>query len=446
MSEVRRGLPPYWMDGLSFEHMPPLRGDRKADFVIVGAGFAGLSTAYNIRKKDPGAEVVVLEAKHAGFGASGRNGGFSMTVFGASLSITYMLKGESRTREAYAYMVDAVEYLDRLVRENGLDVDYERSGFLRVATTSAQIRHLEKEMEIANRIGLDGVEWWDRDRVQQEVHSPVFLAGWWEPRCALVNPAKLSMELRRLAIGEGAHVYENSPVREVRKVHGGVEVITDGGRVRASKVIFATNAYTHLMPHVNRVQIPAWTYMVATRPLSSGEWESIGWEKRMGIEDSRNLIHYFRPSPDGRLLMGGGPVIIGFGSRMRKPFDLKTERHLVSFIRELFPQLKEVEITHHWGGPFSVTLDLVPALGYWKDERFIYNAGCIGHGVSLMPSNGRILSGLAFERKSALVDLWFVNRRVIPWPPEPLRLLLSYGIRSILQMEDWWKERKGLGK
>jgi len=446
MAQVRRGLPPYWMEGLSIQESPALEGEQKADFVVVGAGFAGLSTAYHIKKADPGAEVVVLEAKHAGFGASGRNGGFSMTVFGASLSITYMLHGEGKTREAYSYMVDAVEYLDRLVRENNLDVDYERSGFLRVATTSAQVRHLEKEMEIAGKIGLDGVEWWDREKVQQEVHSPVFLAGWWEPRCALVNPAKLSLELKRLAVENGAKIYENSPVREVKKVQGGVEVSTDRGSIRASKVIFATNAYTHLMPHVKRVQIPAWTYMVATRPLTSEEWEAIGWSRRMGIEDSRNLIHYFRPSPDGRLLMGGGPVLIGFGSRMRKPFDLKTEKHLVSFIRSLFPQLKEVEITHHWGGPFSVTLDLIPALGYWKDERFIYNAGCIGHGVSLMPSNGRILADLALDRKSALTDMWFVNRRVIPWPPEPIRLLLSYAIRSILQLEDWWKERKGLGK
>ncbi len=446
MAQVRMGLPPYWMEGLTPDESPMLEGRHRADFVVVGAGFAGLSTAYHIKNMDPGSEVVVLEAEHAGFGASGRNGGFSMTVFGASLSITYMIHGGGRTREAYSYMVEAVEYLERLIRENDLDVDYERAGFLRVATTSAQVRHLEKEMEIAGKIGLDGVEWWDGDRVQQEVHSPVFLAGWWEPRCGLVNPAKLALELKRLALRSGVEIYEKSPVLKVEKVHGGVEVYTERGTVRASKVIFATNAYTHLIPPLRRIQIPAWTYMVATRPLSDGEWESIGWGRRMGIEDSRNLIHYFRPSPDGRLLMGGGPVIIGFGSRMRKPFHRKARRHLEDFIKVLFPQLRDVEITHHWGGPFSVTLDLVPALGYWKDERFVYNAGCIGHGVSLMPSNGRILAELALDKKSSLTDLWFVNRRVLPWPPEPLRFILSAVIRGILQAEDWWKERSGPGK
>jgi len=436
----------FWMENLSLPSHEPLRGDVKADFVIVGGGFAGLSTAFHIKKADPGSKAIVLEKEHIGFGASGRNGGFSMTVFGASLSITYMLHGESKTREAYAYMVDAVEYLDSLVREYSLNVDYERTGFLRAATTSAYVKHIQREMEIAQKIGLEGIEWWNKEKIQEEVHSPVFLGGWWEPRCALVNPAKLSLELVRLARGEGADIYERSPVVSVEKIHGGVLVKTPQASIRASKVIFATNAWTHLFPWVKRVQIPAWTYMVATEPLSPDQWEAIGWKRRMGIEDARNLIHYFRPSPDGRLLMGGGPVIVGFGRRMNKPKNPAVARHLKEFIEELFPQLKDVRISHHWGGPFSVTLDLVPALGYWKDERIIYNAGCIGHGVSLMPSNGRILADLALERKTELTDLWFVNRRIWPWPPEPIRLLLSFSIRTILQIEDWWRERKGLGR
>ena len=165
----------------------------------------------------------------------------------------------------------------------------------------------------------------------------------------------------------------------------------------------------------------------------------------MGIEDARNLIHYFRPSPDGRLLMGGGPVPIAFGRQMRPDRDAAAFEHLRRFLHTLFPQLGNVRITHHWGGPFSATLDLVPALGYVRDRRAVYNVGCIGHGVSLMPSNGRILADLLLERQTPLTALWFVNRRVWLWPPEPFRWAVSHLVRGYLQMEDAWYERKGLG-
>ncbi len=435
----------FWLATTEYRENPPLPGDLRADVVIIGGGFTGTSTAYHLKKLDPGAEVVVLEAKVTGYGASGRNGGFAMTVFGVSLSVTHLLHGRARTEEAYQYMMDAVEYLDTLVREEHLVCDYQRTGFLRVATTPGYVRRIQHELELAAKVGLDGVEWWEQPRVQEEVHSPVFLGGWWEPRCALVHPAKLVRELKRIAEEAGARIYEHTPVLSVRKSNGQVYVDTTRGRVRADKVVFATNAWSHLFPWTRHKQVPAWTYMIATEPLSQEQWHAIGWEQRMGIEDARNLIHYFRPSPDGRLLMGGGPVILGFGSNMDYDSHAGAFAHLENFLHTLFPQLGDVRITHRWGGPFSATLDLVPAVGYVGDKRAVYNLGCIGHGVSLMPSNGRIIADLILERKTPFTDLWFVNRRVLPWPPEPIRFGLSHIVRDYMRLEDWWYERKGLG-
>ena len=437
--------PSFWVATTEYQPNPPLEGDKRVDVAIIGGGFSGLSTAYHVKKVDPGASVAVLESEYVGYGASGRNGGFSMTVFGVSLTVTHMLHGEAKTRDAYHYMVDAVEYLNTLVNTHNLQCDYRRSGFLRAATTPGYARRIQEEMELAARIGLDSIEWWDEERTQAAVHSPLFLGGWWEPRCALVHPAKLVRELKRIAEAAGAQVFEHTPVIAVHRIPAGVRLETPRGTVQAEKVVFATNAWTHHFPWVRRKQVPAWTYMVATEPLTPEQWERIGWEQGMGIEDARNLIHYFRPSPDGRLLMGGGPVIIGFGRRMAYDEHPPTWRHLEKFIVTLFPQLEGVQIAYRWGGPFSVTLDLVPALGYVGDERAVYNVGCTGHGVSLMPSNGRILADLVLERKSALTDLWFVNRRVIPWPPEPLRFVVGYIVRGYLQLEDAWYERKGLG-
>lgn len=438
--------PSFWVRSYGpYTPNPPLVGDHRADVVIIGAGFAGLSTAFHLKQADPGATVVVLEAEYVGYGASGRNGGFSMTVFGVSLTVTHMLHGKERTREAYHYMVDAVAYLERLVREHDLACDFHRAGFLRVATTPGYARRIQEEMDLAASIGLDGIEWWGRDRVQEAVHSPIFLGGWWEPRCALVHPAKLVRELKRLAEGAGAIVYEHTPVRAVAAVPGGVVVSTPQGQVRADKVVFATNAWSHRFAWTRRLQVPAWTYMIATAPLTPEQWQAIGWQQGMGIEDARNLIHYIRPSPDGRLLIGGGPVPLSWGERMRDDRDAGAFRHLRAFLHTLFPQLKRVTITHHWGGPFSATLDLVPALGYVYDHRAVYNVGCLGHGVSLMPSNGRILADLVLERRSNLTDLWFVDRRVWKWPPEPWRWLTSLAVRGYLQAEDFWYERRGLG-
>jgi len=435
----------FWLATTEYQENPPLRKPTRADVVVIGGGFSGMSTAYHIKKADPGADVVVLEAEATGYGASGRNGGFSMTVFGVSLSVTHMLHGEGKTREAYAYIVNAVDYLDALVKEHNLQCDYARSGFLRVATTPGYVRRIQHEMELAAKIGLDGIEWWDQERTQEAVHSSYFLGGWWEPRCALVHPAKLVRELKRIAEEKGAHVYESTPVRHVEGTVGGVRVYTPHAHVDAQKVVFATNAWTHLFPWTRHKQVPAWTYMVATEPLSEAQWQSIGWEQRMGIEDARNLIHYFRPSPDGRLLMGGGPVIISFGDDMDRDVHPPTWRHLETFIHTLFPQLGPIRVTHRWGGPFSATLDLVPAVGYVGDERAVYNVGCIGHGVSLMPSNGRIIADLVLERETDLTSLWFVNRHTLPWPGEPFRFLLSHTVRDYLRVEDWWYERKGLG-
>ena len=428
---------------------PPVRpraeGRVPADIAVIGAGCAGLSSAYHIKRLAGGARVVVLEGETVGHGASGRNGGFSMTLFGASLAVTYLLHGLARTREAYEYMVDAVEYVDRLVRDLGLQCDYERSGFLRAATTAGYLKRIRHEMELATRIGLPGVEWWDRDTTQQAVHSPLFLGGWWEPRSALLHPAKFVRELQRIAEQSGVTVYEQSPVLEITRTPRGFELRTPGATIAAEKVVFATNAWSHQLAPIARRQIPAWTYIIATEPLAPDVWQSLGWSRRMGIEDARNLLHYFRPSPDGRILMGGGPIILGYGRQMAYDHTPRAFRHLEEFLGRVFPQLRGVGIEYRWGGPFSVTLDLVPAIGYAAGRNAVYMLGCIGHGVSLMPSNGRIAADLILERTSPLTELWFVNRRLPGWPVEPVRRLISSAVRGVLSVEDAWHERRGLG-
>jgi len=424
-----------------YEPSPALEGDLKVDVAVIGGGFTGLSTAYNLRRQAPGLTVAVLEAEVVGYGASGRNGGFSMTLFGLEPAVTKMLFGHQRTVEAHRYMERAVDYVDALVREHNLQCDYSFPGFLRAATTPGYVRRIRHDLEILSSMGVSGIEWIEAEQIRQQVNSLRFLGGWWEPRCGLLNPVKQARELKRLAQQWGATVFEHTPVERIQRAEN-FTLTTPKGKVKAEKIALATNAYSHLIPQLKRMQVPAFTHMVITAPLSEAQLAPIGWKNRQGLEDARNLVHYFRLTSDNRLAMGGSDVSIAYGSDMERDLNPRIFSNLERDIVWLFPSLEGVQITHRWGGPVSVPVDLAPAIGLLGDTRAVYSLGCVGHGVSMTHLNGCTLADLLLERKTDLTEVWFVNRRVIPWPPEPLRLVVSHAIRGYLRLEDAIYERK----
>ncbi|HVM95336.1 MAG TPA: FAD-dependent oxidoreductase, partial [Candidatus Acidoferrales bacterium] len=382
---------------------PPFIGDATVDVAIVGGGFTGLSTAYNLRRENPGMTVAVLESEVIGFGASGRNGGFSMTLFGMEPSITKLFYGQQRTVEAQRYMERAVDYVDALVRQHNIKSDYWFPGFLRVATTTRYAERIQHDLRILTDMGITGVEWIDAAKLRSEVDSPLFLGAWWEPRCGLLNPAKQVRELKRIAGEVGAQVYENTPVERIQR-NTKLRLHTPNGVLTAGKVVLATNAYSHLIPEIASKQVPVFTHMVVTEPLSSSQLSSIGWKNRQGIEDARNLVHYFRLTADNRLAMGGSDVTLTRGKYMAMDINVRTSADLERDVVRFFPGLRGVQFTHRWGGPVSVPTQMVPAIGCVGDSRILYSLGCMGHGVSLTHLNGRTLSDLVCERKTDLTD------------------------------------------
>lgn len=419
---------------------PALQGDVAVDVAVIGGGFTGMSTAYHLRKDNPGMRVAVLEAEVIGYGASGRNGGFSMTLFGLEPSVTKAMFGHQRTVEAHRYMERAVDYVDALIKEHGIQSDYWFPGFLRAATTPGYVKRIRHDLEILSQMGITGIEWIDAGKIRDEVDSPLFLGGWWEPRCGLLNPAKQVRELKRVAEQYGAAVYEGTPVSEIRR-GAKFTLVTPGGAVTAGKIAFATNAYSHLIPELRAKQVPAFTHMVVTEPLTEARLGAIGWKNRQGIEDARNLVHYLRLTADNRLAMGGSDVSITFGRDMDRDLNPRTFADLERDVVRLFPSLRGVRFTHRWGGPVSVPMDMAPAMGFIGDSRAVYSLGCVGHGVSMTHLNGRTLADLICERKTDLTDVWFVGRRTLPWPPEPLRWVASQAIRGYLRVEDAAYER-----
>jgi glycine/D-amino acid oxidase-like deaminating enzyme len=430
-----------WSD-ISGSYMPsePLPGDREVDIAVIGGGLSGLATAYQVIQADPALKVAILEAKSIGYGASGRNGSFAMTVVGLGFGATAKLRGKQFIKEAHSYMERAVDYLDEVIQREGLDCDRIRPGFLRVATTKGYIKRLQHDIQLMKALGFSGLEWISDQETRAMVNSERYLGALWEPRLVLVNPLKLVREQKRMICDLGVKVYENTPVLEILS-EPVFQIKTPTGVVRSEKLVFATNAYSHLFDPLYHKQIPAFTYMIATRPLTSDELEPIGWEGYQGIEDARNLVHYYRLTPDKRIVLGGGPVGLSWRNSLYKDDCQAAWKHLQTHLHFLFPHLDGIDITHRWGGPFSVTVNLTPAIGYVGGKRAVFNLGCIGHGVSMSHLNAKVLSNLLLEDQPDLLGCPFVNRTVIPWPPEPVRILIAGALRGYLQVEDSFYER-----
>jgi len=431
----------FWLTTRPYQPSPPLEGEHPVDVAIVGGGFTGLSTAYHLKKAHPGLRVAILEGEVIGFGASGRNGGFNMTLFGLTLGVTALRFGRRRAREAHLYMEQAVDLLRDLVRDLPLDCDYEHPGFLRVATTETYRRRILEEIELAHRLGLAGIQWLGPERLADEVRSPTYLGAWWEPRCGILNPAKLAWSWKAHLMDLGVAIYEGSPVTEIRRTPGGLRLTTPTGALQADKAVLATNAWSHFFAGLRRKQIPVWTHIVLTEPLTEQHFQAIGWRHRQGIEDARNLVHYYRLTADNRLLMGGRDVSLSTGLDMDRDLNPVTFEALRQDVRTTFPALAGIRFTHEWGGPVSVPLDMAPAIGFAGDARLIYSLGCVGHGVSLTHLNGRTIADLLLDRRTPLTEVFFVRRRTLPWPGGRLRRATVKAILGAMHWDDRRAER-----
>jgi glycine/D-amino acid oxidase-like deaminating enzyme len=432
----------FWLGATPYRENPALEEDIRADVAIVGAGFTGLSTAYYLRQADSSLRVVVLESDVVGYGASGRNGGFAMTLMGLTLSLTARRFGKEKTRQAHDFGVRGVRHIGELVEKQGIECEYEKNGLLTVATNPAQLDRLQAEIRLAHELGIEGVSWLGAGELREEVNSPLYLGARVEEECALVNPAKLVRGMKNLAEGAGAEIYERTPV-EAAHLKPRVRLETPRGSVAAQKVVFATNAFTQRFPQLHSKAFPVFTYIVLTEPLSQRQLSSIGWGHRQGIEDARNLIHYYRLTADNRLLMGGEDVMYYYGGKVGMDQHWSTFQSLERTISETFPGLAGIGISHRWGGPVSVPMDFFPAMGYLGgDRRVIYSLGCVGHGVALASIAGQILRDLVKEQETELTDLFFVNRRMIPLPPEPILFTVAQAIRRGMKLQDDWDRRK----
>jgi glycine/D-amino acid oxidase-like deaminating enzyme len=420
----------------------PLEGDIRPDVAVVGGGFCGLSSAYYLKRANPSLDVALLEDKVIGYGASGRNAGFAMTLMGLTLEMTALRFGKTKAKQAYDFGHKAVGHVGQLVDTHGIDCDYEKPGLLTVATNKAQAKRLQHEIHLAEELGIDAFSWMDGAEMRAKVDSPTYIGARWEEQCALINPAKLARGMKQAAVEAGVKVYERTPVGDIRPGKTRVRLTTPRGDARAAKVVLATNAFSAAVPQLKNKQLPVFTYIVLTEPLDEKQLGAIGWQGRQGIEDARNLIHYYRLTADNRLLFGGSDAMYYYGNKLDRDRNAKVFRQLRADMVRTFPGLKDVRIEYRWGGPVSVPLDFFPSIGYLGgDKRIAYSLGCVGHGVALMNMSGQIIRDLVLEADTEMSGLFFVNRRMIPLPPEPLRFAVGEAMRGAFKGLDAWESR-----
>ncbi len=428
-----------WTECNPYEPMGHLRGSEIADIVIVGAGFTGLWSAIQLKEADPAIDVVVCEAKVAGYGASGRNGGFAMTMVGRSLADLVRKVGPGRARATHLAMRDTLKEIEKFCIAEGINAAISAPGLLTVSNAPEQDARIASDLRAAERLGLDDFHPQSAAQCQQLVASTRLRCGHFEDDALLVDPAALCWGLRDAARRRGVRIYEQTPVDALVETGSGrVEARTAFGTVLADRALVATNAYAHSIKPLRRFIFTVYAYIVVTEPLSDTQWSRVGWEKRMGIEDKRVMPHFHRPTPDGRILWGGrdAPIAPG-GPNPRRDRSRYVFRRLEESFRWTFPQLCDVAIDRGWGGPVCGTLNCFSSVGFLgPSERICYALGYAGHGVGQSHLAAKVVRDLLLDANSELLELPIARKPPIPLPPEPLRSWVLTGSQRLLQRDD----------
>jgi glycine/D-amino acid oxidase-like deaminating enzyme len=429
---------PLWTDSaLAPSAAPRLAGRTAADLVVIGGGLTGLWAAIEAKDREPTADVVVLEAREVAFGASGRNGGF------ISESLTHGIA------HGLALWPDELPLLLELGRRNlseiadfvaaeGIDADLRLVGKSVVALTEHQVPVLEATYREHLEHGED-VTLLDRDDAQRDVASPTYL-GALRVRSGggLVDPARLCWGLRRVALERGVRLYENSAVTGMSREDRGVLVRTADGMVATRRVIVATNAAPPPLRRLRHWVLPVYDHVLATEPLSPDQVSSLGWSENQGMTDAGNQFHYYRRTPDDRILFGGYDAIYYYGGGVDAAREQRDASHelLARHFYETFPQLRDVTFTHRWAGAIDSTSRFTPLFGTAWGGTVAYSVGYTGLGVGASRFGALVALDLLEGRENERTALEMVRKRPVPFPPEPLRYPLVQVTRSALARED----------
>lgn len=437
-------------DGDPLAPRPALEADAEVDVVVVGGGLTGLWTAFYLSERDPSLSVLVLEAEIAGFGASGRNGGWCSALLPTSAEVIADEHGADAARAMRAAMRATVREVGEVAAREGIECDFTLGGTITLARSAAQLARARAEAAAGEPWG-DAVELLSAAAAREHARATHVLGGTFSPDCARLQPARLVRGLARAVEARGVRIAERSRVVEIAPHRVSVEVssqaegaglsrgatgpTTQGMRrltVRARHVVRATEAWTARLSSSRRAIAPVYSLMIATEPLGPEVWEQIGLERRETFADHRHLIIYGQRTADDRLAFGGRGAPYHWGSAVEEGFDHvpRVFTALRRTLTELFPAVRGAQVTHAWGGPLGIARDWHASVGLDRETGLAWAGGYVGDGLSTTNLAGRTLADLVTGTDSELVHLPWVGHRSPRWEPEPLRWLgINAGLR-----------------
>jgi glycine/D-amino acid oxidase-like deaminating enzyme len=385
---------------------PALEDSASADVVIIGAGYAGLSTALHLAER--GVKAIVLDAHAPGFGGSGRNGGQVIPGLKYDPDELEAMFGADRGRRLVDFVGRTADVVFDLIEKHKMDVPRQRKGWIQGAHTPAGLDLVKQRAEQWTRRGVVGARDLSADDVGQLVGTDKYRGGWVDPRGGAIQPLSYARGLTRAALAAGAAIHGQSPVKKLAR-NGGKWVATthSGARVTADRAVVATGGYTgDLVPKLRTTVITPNSFQIATAPLSDNVARSILPEGH-AISDTRQLLFYFRRDHTGRFLMGGrGPF--------REPKGRADWAHLERIATKLFPQLKDVPIEFRWCGRVTLTRDFLPHL-HAPAPGLLVDIGCMGRGIGLQSALGVAIAEYVATGREDALPLPIVPMRSLPF-------------------------------
>jgi glycine/D-amino acid oxidase-like deaminating enzyme len=417
----------FWLEhsGDDLAPRPTLEGAIDVDIAILGAGYTGLWTAYYLLERDPSLNIAILEAEIAGFGASGRNGGWCFSGFPVPPAQLLKEHGYDTARLVTQEMYRAVDEVGRVSREQGIDAHYRKSGEMEVARAEYDLPKIEEKMADVRALGLeDHYQVLDADEVRERVNVANAVGGFLNREGATIQPARLARGLARAVERMGATIYEGTPVTDYTP--GPCPSLrTERGTVNARAIVLAGEAYLSRLPGLRRRVLPMTSHMVVTEPLDEATWEQIGWEDRVLLGGWGTQAGYINHTADGRIAFGAYRPNYPFRSRITDAIDVNPDvsAHARASALAWFPALEGVRFMHEWGGVFGIPRNRMPVMTYNPATGIAAAYGYTGQGVATANLAGRVLADLITEADSPLVTLPMTRQEPKEWEPEPFRWL-----------------------
>jgi glycine/D-amino acid oxidase-like deaminating enzyme len=415
---------------------PVLDRDQATDVVIVGGGFTGMWTAYQLARKRPELGITILEQDICGGGPSGRNGGFASGWWDELDSLVRLFGKDAAIRACQA-LGASIDGIGAFCTEHGVDAWYRKAGYMFAATGPRHEKGCEEMAHAAAEVGHpEELRLLSREEVQARCASPIFRTGGFMRDGAQVQPAFLARGLRRVLLGMGVKIHEGTTVRRLDQ---GPAAVTDRGTVRAGHAVLAVNAWATAWPRLSR-RIAAWSsYIVLTEPAPE-MLEEIHWTGGELITDLRHSVRYFRTTPDGRIAFGGGGGRASAHLTDVFTSDTRAVAESAEGFRRFFPSWKDVAIVDAWGGPIDVSSTHLPTFGTLPGKVH-FAVGYTGNGVAPSHLAGIVLADLVMGADTDAARLPLVNARTRNFPPEPLRSLGAAAVRRAIISFDTAEEK-----